>query len=169
MNVTQTTIDVLYQLIEEAFSMNRFFDRAVSVLGVKFAMNNTAQLCHKSGFAHYYPTLSDSIGDACLERYNITVEYGATPEGKEDYNSVQEIIELCQEKVLDFQNMYIGAMKVAFDNGDLHIYTSLSEFLEGLSQRSEQIILMVDKLKLYKDNLASYDAHIKDHFWILGD
>ena len=165
MNVTQNTIDALYELITEAFKMNRWLDRWVSVLGVKFAMNNTAQLCHKVGFAHYYPTLSDAIGDSCLERYNVDVQYGATPEGKEDYNDPKSMIIQLRDKVLEFQTLYMGAMKIAFENNDFHVYTALSEQMEDLSLRSEEAILMVDKLSIYND-MGSYDAHIKDYFWV---
>ena len=32
----------------------------------------------------------------------------------------------------------------------------------------EQVILLSDKIDVYKDN-PSYDAHISEHFWILGE
>lgn len=168
MNVSQSTVNALQEIITECFKMNRWLDRWVSVLGVKFAMNNTAKLCHKVGFAHYYPTLSDEIGDKCLERYNISVLYGSTPNGKEDYNNPREMIELLRDKVMEFQNMYIGLMKIAFENNDLHIYSTLVELSDQLSQRTEQAILMVDKLSIYTE-MGSYDAHIKEHFWVIDE
>ena len=70
--LTQDTIDILYDLIKACFIMNRKLDRQVSVLGSQFAMNNTAKLCHLN-IAHYFPSLSDKIGEQCLERYKKTV------------------------------------------------------------------------------------------------
>ena len=54
MIVTQPTIDAVTELIGDCFKMNRHLDRLVSVLGVEFAYNNTANLVHQ-GIAHYYP------------------------------------------------------------------------------------------------------------------
>src|SRR5574344_704082 len=84
MIVTQATIDAVTELIGECFKMNRHLDRLVSVLGVEFAYNNTADLVHQ-GIAHYYPMLADSLGEKCLERYNVPVYYAATPEGGQDF------------------------------------------------------------------------------------
>ena len=99
MNINQRTIDALYELVNQCFQMNRFCDSLVSVLGVKFAMNQTADKIHKNGICHYFPSLSDSIGDACLERYNIIVKYGATKEELSDYDSVMEMIEKLEERL----------------------------------------------------------------------
>lgn len=168
MNVSENTINILYQLIEQSFVENRVLDRAVSVLGVEFAMNNTASLVHQH-MAHLYPMISDEIGEKCLERYNISVEYGATPEGKENYLSVEDIINMLESRAIDFQNMLIGACKAIQENGDIHVYADLLDILEDFNPIVEQVILLKDKLKLYGNNYASFDAHIKEYFWILGD
>ena len=60
MLIADETIQSIYLLISECFKMNRKLDRQVSILGVNFAMNNTADLCHES-IAHYFPSLSDKI------------------------------------------------------------------------------------------------------------
>ena len=91
MIVTQATIDAVTELIGDCFKMNRHLDRLVSVLGVEFAYNNTASLVHR-GIAHYYPMLADSLGERCLERYNIPVYSAATPEGGLDYTPVRGLI-----------------------------------------------------------------------------
>ena len=166
MNVNDNTIQVLYELITACFVENKKFDRMVSVLGVKFAMNNTAELCHQ-GIAHYFPKLSDSIGEKCLERYNIDVKYGATPDGIEDFNSPKDIIYAMRDRTLEFQNMFMGCIVMVQNNQDIQCYVDLLELLKDYNKIVEQTILMVDKLELYGDSLSSYDAHIKEHFWIL--
>lgn len=166
MNVKQSTIDALYNLITGAFEMNRAFDRMVSVLGVNFACNHSSGLIHK-GIAHYFPNFSDLIGERCLERYNINVEYGETPEGKQDYARVTDIIQNMEDKGIEYQNMVIGACKVALDNGDLQIYSDLSDLLRDYNKIVEQLILLNDKIQKYgEDRIMSFDHDI-DTFWNL--
>lgn len=165
--VTQETQNAIVELIGECFRANRFFDRLVSVLGVKFAYNNTADLLH-SGVAHYFPNLSDQLGELCLERYNIPVFYPATPEGGQDYSSVNEIIKATEQYLIDFQVKFMGVCKIAFNNNDIHVYTDLLDLLEDYNELVEQGILLSDKIDVYGTN-PSFDAHIKEHFWILGN
>ena len=166
MIVTQATIDAVTELIGDCFKMNRHLDRLVSVLGVEFAYNNTANLVHQ-GIAHYYPMLADSLGERCLERYNIPVYYAATPEGGQDYTSVTEIIKDLEKVNIEFQTKMMGCCKVAFENNDIHVYTELLDLLEDVNKIVEQVILLSDTIDVYKDN-PSYDRHISS-FWVLGE
>ena len=166
MIVTQATIDAVTELIGDCFKMNRHLDRLVSVLGVEFAYNNTANLVHQ-GIAHYYPMLADSLGERCLERYNISVYYAATPEGGQDYTSVTEIIKDLEKVNIEFQTKMMGCCKVAFENNDIHVYAELLDLLEDVNKIVEQVILLSDKIDVYKDN-PSYDNHVTG-FWILGE
>ena len=167
MNVSKSTQDALMEIIKQCFIENRVLDRFVSVLGVKFACNNMANLIHQN-IAHYFPEISDQIGELCLERYNISVEYGATPEAKEDYNSVTEMMQILEDRIIDFQNMFIAVEKVAFENNDLQVFADLSKLMEGYNQISEQAILLNDKMKYYgEDRIMAMDKDIRDSFWIL--
>ena len=166
MIVTQNTINAVTELIGECFKMNRHLDRLVSVLGVEFAYNNTANLVHQ-GIAHYYPMLADSLGERCLERYNIPVYYAATPEGGQDYTSVTEIIKDLEKVNIKFQAMMMGCAKIAFENNDIHVYADLLDLLGDVNKIVTQVILLADKIDIYGDNPA-YDHDIPD-FWILGD
>ena len=166
MIVTQATIDAVTELIGDCFKMNRHLDRLVSVLGVEFAYNNTANLVHQ-GIAHYYPMLADSLGERCLERYNIPVYYASTPEGGQDYTSVTEIIKDLEKVNIEFQTKMMGCCKVAFENNDIHVYAELLDLLEDVNKIVEQVILLSDKIDVYKDN-PSYDNHVTG-FWILGE
>ena len=166
MIVTQATIDAVTELIGDCFKMNRHLDRLVSVLGVEFAYNNTANLVHQ-GIAHYYPMLADSLGERCLERYNIPVYYASTPEGGQDYTSVTEIIKDLEKVNIEFQTKMMGCCKVAFENNDIHVYAELLDLLEDVNKIVEQVILLSDKIDVYKDN-PSYDHHISS-FWVLGE
>lgn len=165
MNVSQETINVLYGVINQCFQMNRFCDSLVSVLGVNFAMNNTSDKIHHS-ICHYFPSLSDGIGETCLERYNIIVEYGETKKERSDYTSVDEMISTLETRVIEFQSMFIGAMKIAFENNDLHVYEEMGKMIGGLSEIAGQVILLKDKIGFYGEDIMSFD-HDVDKFWKL--
>ena len=165
MIVSEATQKALTEIIGQCFRENRYLDRLVSVLGVKFAYNNTADLIHH-GIAHYFPALSDQIGEKCLERYNIPVYYEATPSGGQDYSSVNEIIKDLEERMIDFQSALMGVCRIAQDNGDIHVYVDMLDMLEDFNEIVEQAILLSDKIDAYNGSI-SYDAHIKEHFWLL--
>lgn len=168
MNVKQSTIEALYEIIGECFKLNRWLDRWVSVLGVKFAMNNTAKLLHQ-GVAHFYPSFSDKIGESCLERYNIMVEYASTPEGKEDYDDPTQMFQMLEDKIVTFQNMFMAAEKVAWANDDLQVFGELNNLMLELNPITEQVVLLNDKAGIYHGNFASLDADIEENFWMLGE
>ena len=164
MIVSKPTQDALMELIKQCFVENRKFDRMVSVLGVKFACNHSADLIHH-GIAHYYPALSDSIGELCLERYNIPVVYGETPSGAEDFGSVKEIIFSMRDRSIEFQTMFMGACRIALNNNDFHVYTDLSDLLADYNRIVDQTILLADKIEAYPSAM-SFDHDVKT-FWKL--
>lgn len=166
MIVTQATQKALMELIGACFKENRYLDRLVSVLGVKFAYNNTANLVHH-GIAHYFPNVADEIGEKCLERYNIPVYYEATPSGGQDYGSVSEIIKDLENHMIDFQIKIMAVCKIAQDNGDIHVYVDILDILEDFNKIVEQAILLSDKIDIYGTN-PSFDSHIRKHFWLLN-
>lgn len=166
--VTESTIKALYELISQCFYNNRKLDRMVSILSTKFAMNQTADRIHHS-IAHWFPALSDIIGERCLERYNIAVVYGETPSGAEDYGRASDIIAEVERRVIDFQTMFMGVCKIALDNNDIHVYADLLDMLEDVNEVVEQVILLNDKMALYgEDRIGAYDHDAPD-FWILKE
>lgn len=165
--ISENTYKALIELIGRCFAENRYLDRLVSVLGTKFAYNNTADLIHHH-VAHYFPVLADEIGEKTLERYNIPIYYPATPDGGKDYNSVTEIIKDFEGRMIDFQSAIMGVCKIANDNGDIQVYSDMLDILEDFNVYVEQGILLNDKIGLYGTN-PSFDAHVGQHFWILGN
>lgn len=164
--VTKQTIEALYEIIGDSFKCNRYIDRLVSVLGVKFAMNNTAKLIHLK-IAHFFPNIADVIGEKCLERYNVPVEYASTPEGKQNYQSAEQIIIDLKELVVEYHTKLMGVVAISQANGDYHVYADILDVLKQVNQVVEQCILLEDKIKAY-DNDMTFDKDIKNAFWILG-
>lgn len=166
MIVSKNTQDALMEIIKQCFVENRKFDRMVSLLGVKFAMNQTADRIHH-GIAHWFPALSDEIGSQCLERYNIAVIYGETPSGAEDYDRASDIIAEVERRVIDFQMMFMGVCKIALDNNDIHVYADLLDMLDDVNEIVEQVILLRDKMDVYGDErIGAYDHDIPDFFFL---
>lgn len=165
--VSKSTQEALMEFVKQCFAMNRFLDRAVSVLGVKFAMNQLADLVHH-GLAHAYPNLSDTAGEKCLEAYNISVIYGETPRGDEDYSTVSECIRAINKRTIDFQTLTMGVCKIAHDNNDLQVYADMLDILKKVNEYVTQTILLEDKIEVYGNNIAAYDHDVKD-FWILKE
>ncbi|MBQ0143402.1 MAG: hypothetical protein KBT06_11535 [Prevotellaceae bacterium] len=164
-NISEPTVQACYELIKQSFSYNRLIDRIVSVMGVQFAMTNTAELLH-AYYAHAFPKIADDIGHKCLEAYNVPVEYGATEAGKQNYQTFEEMIQLIEDVSIDFQNMLSKAILIAQENFDINIYVELIKILQDFNPMVEQAILLNDKLRIYNGVLYDYDAQIKN-FWIL--
>lgn len=168
MIVSQNTQNALMEIIAQCFWENRKIDRMVSVLGVDLVCPNAANKIHHQ-IAHYFPQLSDLIGEKCLERYNISVLYGETPNGIENYNTAIELLDVLQKYVLDFQIMLMGVCKIAQENNDFHVYVDLMDLLGDYNKIVEQVILLNDKIHQYgEDRICSFDHDI-DTFWILGE
>lgn len=166
MIVSKQTQEALMEFIKQCFVENRKFDRLVSVLGVKFACNQSAALIHRD-IAHYFPQLSDKIGELCLERYNISVIYGETPSGTEDYATVSDIMHTITDRTINFQSMFMGVAKIAFENNDLNVYSDLLHLLVDYNNIVEQAIILMDKIDNY-DNVMSFDYDV-NKFWVLGE
>ena len=168
MIVSQMTQNALMEIIQQCFIENRKLDRMVSVLGVDFVCPNISKRIHQK-IAHYFPQLSDLIGEKCLERYNVSVLYGDTPDGKEGFASVTQLIEEMEKRIVDFQIMLMGVCKIAQENNDIHVYSDLMDLMRNYNNIVEQVILLTDKVHQYgEDRICSFD-HDVDTFWILGE
>lgn len=168
MNVTKETKEAVQLLISQSYINNAKIDRMKSVLLADLAYNETSDVVHKY-IAHYFSNgIGDDLSEKCLERYNISVIFGGIPVMDKQYSSVEEVLNELLEIVIDFQNQLSMCIKIAMENMDKQIATDLLSFNVGYNNIVDQCILLVDKIKLYKDN-PSFDAHLKDHFFILGD
>ena len=163
--VSKSTQEALMEFVKQCFAMNRFLDRAVSVLGVKFAMNQLADLVHH-GLAHAYPNLSDTAGEKCLEAYNISVIYGETPRGDEDYSTVSECIREINKRTIDFQTLTMGVCKIAYNNNDLQVYADMLDILKKVNEYVTQTILLEDKIGVYGNDIAAYDHDAPSFFFL---
>lgn len=168
MNVTAPTKSAVQELIAQCYINNARIDRMKSVLLADLSYNETADVVHKY-IAHYFSNgIGDDLSEKCLERYNISVIFGGIPVMDKQYNTVEEVLDELLELAIDFQNQLSMCIKIAMENMDKQIASDLLNFNVYYNNIVDQCILLVDKIKLYKDD-PSFDAHLKNHFFILGD
>lgn len=158
--------DNLNSLVGECFLGNRILDRDMSILSVKFTMNNTVKYLH-TGFSHLYPILADKISDYQGSRNNLTV-YPLTPEDSSDYNTPYDLFNRFYEYQITFEESVKEVLKQSSDEGDYTTKQFLENFLIDLSKFTEQVILLCDKAEAYGDNYMSFDKDIK-RFFIFGE
>ena len=165
-NVTHATHMAVQELISLSYVDNARIDRMKSVLVADLSYNETSDVVHKF-IAHYFSNgIGDALSEQCLERYNISVIFGDIPRMDKVYSSVEEVLDELLELVTDYQNALSKCIAIAVENEDRNISSDLLEFMRDYNQIVDQCILMVDKIRLYKDN-PSFDAHIKQHFFLL--
>ncbi len=166
-NVTQETHDAVQEMVKESFIANARVDRMKSVLGTKLAFNKTSDLIHLQIAHAFAGHFGDGLGDL-LEHYNMSIIYGDIPLQNKDYNTVKEIIYDLFELCTDYQNKLNMCAKIAFEHMDIHIYEGLLNIISDFDKIVTQAILLKDKINIYGEN-PSFDAHIEDTFWLLGD
>lgn len=167
-NVTAQTRQAVQELITLSYIDNARIDRMKSVLVADLSYNETSDLLHHF-IAHYFSNgIGDAISDKCAERYNISVIFGGIPVMDKEYASVEEVLYELLDLAIDYQNYLSGCIEIAVANKDRHISSDLIDFMTDYNQIVDQCYLLVDKIDLYKNN-PSFDAHIRNHFWIAKD
>lgn len=167
LNVTQPTIKALQEMVDLSFIMTARIDRYQSVLDATFAYNNTGLLLHH-GMAHVYSGFfGDEVADLGLQGYDISVNYGNVPPMNRQYTSVREILYELKDYVFDYQNALNGCYKIAIDNMDIHVAADILEIIRAHNVLVRQAILLCNKIDIYNGS-ASFDAHVLNHFNLLG-
>lgn len=148
----------LNEVVKKCFLLNRIMDRGMSILAVKFAMNNTVNQIHPK-LAHLYPKLADNVSDYQGARDCLTV-YGETPLDDSDYTTPLDFF----NKILEYQeeleaNVSEG-IETAKEEMDFMTKVFMDSFLLSLIPVTNQILLLVDKAESYKDWMM-FDADIE--------
>lgn len=160
--ITDDLNNSLNSLIGECFLGNRLLDRDVSLLSVKFVMNNCVKYLHES-FSHRYPLLADMISSYQDSRNNLSV-YPATPEGSKDYASPLELFNDFYNYQIAFEESVKEVLGQAVESGDETTAEFLKQFLLVLSKYTNQVILLCDKAESYGNNYMDFDRDIKKFF-----
>lgn len=124
-----STLDRVNELLKMTWDGNRIFDRACSVLKVKFNMYNLEQVLHQD-YAHYFPVFSDKIVDF-VQGYNQDVVYPETIAGEQEYENPIELIIQLRSYFLSFKETILKISQ-ALDEADFIQY-ELKIYLEELN------------------------------------
>ena len=165
MNVSDSTIRAIHELNGKCFTMNRYWDATVSILGVTYVCQTASKLMHEY-IAHWYPAIADTLNDKCLENFNIVAYYPATPAGDVDFANLQDMTEQMVERTITFQNKVMGVRKVAEDNQDYQIVVELDQILLAVNEQVGQILLINDKAQQYGSDYTAFDKDFPT-FWKL--
>ena len=165
MNVSEQTIQAIRECNTKCFYMNRLYDTAMDTLSIDFVCPQAEKLMHEN-MAHTFPLLAAELNHKCLGAFNIKTYYGATPAGDWTWNNLLEMMEELMNETFGFQNVFMGALKVAIENNDYLVVVELNELLREVNKIVEQIILIRDKAELYGDNYTAFDKDIPSFFYL---
>lgn len=160
--ISQPTVKLINQVSKQCFQLNRFWDRAVSVLDVDFAMKQASSLLHKD-FAHKFPLLADDINEI-LTKYNINVDYDVTEADDSKYANIQEVFTKGLNEILKLRLLAMAAKESARTSGEGDVEAMIGRFLDKLSAYVAQSLALKDKADQYKDNAAGFDHDISKFF-----
>lgn len=146
--------NILNILVGDMFSLNRLFDRAVSILDVKYTMKNTVKYVHPQ-IAHAFPALADKISEYQASRGELTI-YPQTPLGNDDYVSVSEVFDVLFKAVHKVEMNICESIKFACDANDRVTKVFLEGFLMDFAKYTEQMMIINDKVKMYGDTPFAY-------------
>lgn len=149
----------LDSIVTKCFEGNRIADRGMSILSVKFAMNNTEKILHPK-LAHLFPMLADMVSGFQDGRGALTA-YGFTPEDISDYETpldfFNKILNYCQ----DLEGLISESIEIS-SSSDIVTYVFLIKFLRKVSRVTAQCLLLVDKAEIYNDDHMAFDHRIED-------
>ena len=158
--ITDRVNSKLNDIVTKCFTGNRVCDRAMSVLDVKFVMNQTSGILHEK-LAHLFPLIADFVSEYQSERNCLTV-YGFTPLDDTEYRSPQEFFEKILDFMTDLESLCYESYSLAIDDDDITTASFLLKFIKMLSHITNQCILLVDKGKAYNNDWMRFDHDIDD-------
>ena len=150
----------LNNIVKMLFDGNRICDRAMSILSVKFAMNNTVKIIHPR-LAHLYPLLADVVSDYQGDRNCLTV-YGETPLDQTDYASPTDFFERILDYMTDLESLCYDVLNSAKEDSDMTTVVFLQSFIEILIPVTSQCLLFVDKCEAYNGQWMLFDHQVED-------
>ena len=165
MNVSNATIKAIHELNGEMFTMNRFWDATVSILGVTYVCQTASKMMHEY-IAHWYPAIADTLNEKCLENFNIVAYYPATPAGDVSYANLQDMMEQMLDRTITFQNKVMATRQIADENQDYSIVVELDKILLEVNLQVGQMLLVNDKAQQYGNDYTAFDKDFPTFFYL---
>lgn len=164
MLISEDTIEKINLLIQAMFNHNRTLDRFLGYADVKWALSTFNKVYHQN-YAHLMPLLADELADILL-KYNIAPKYYETKEDVREYPSLLDFFNVNLNEHIETYNLIKEAINTAVINGDFNVESDLKQFLRIWNNFMNQAIILRDKAKIYRDDMAMFDGFC-DQFYIL--
>lgn len=165
MMLSDKTSEALDYLVGAYFDLNRTFDRAVSVMEVKFAMPNAANIIHHK-LAHLWPLMADVVSDF-KHRWNVAAVYPETHRDARDYDNLEDMMGVLLKETLDVYEIIKQTYAIAKDEHDFNANAMLQNLMQDMNKVIAQVIVLDDKAKQMPTDFDNYDRHI-DSWGIIG-
>lgn len=165
MMLSDKTSEALDYLVGAYFDLNRTFDRAVSVMEVKFAMPNAANIIHHK-LAHLWPLMADVVSDF-KHQWNVMTVYPETHRDARDYQDLDDMMGALLKEALDVYEIIKQAYVIAKEEGDFNANAMLQNLMQDMNKVVAQVIVLDDKAKQMPTDFDNYDRHI-DSWGIIG-
>ena len=150
-------------IVTKLFEGNRIIDRGMSILDVKFAMNNTVEFLHPK-LAHLFPLKADNISEYQSSRNCLTI-YGQTPLDDSDYIVPLDFFIKMLQYQQELESVVSEGIDLCKDEDDRMTKVFLESFLLGLIPITKQISLLIDKSEAYGNDsksLMDFDHNVED-------
>ena len=138
-------------------------DRGMSILDVKFVMNNTVKFLHPK-LAHLFPLKADDVSEYQLSR-NCLTTYGQTPLDDSDYAIPLDFFLKMLQYQQELESVIIEGIDLCKDEDDKVTKVFLESFLLGLVPITKQILILIDKSEAYgsdSKSLMQFDHNVGD-------
>lgn len=136
------------------FQCNKYWDRAMSVMSVKNAMQHFVSLAHPK-IAHAYFFYADFFGDI-LSRYNITTIYDTVYREDKDISPLEYFSKNLENNLLVY-DLFVQSIDVAIENKDYNVKVDLDRLLRVFNRFIDQAYLLYDKY-VSTNNDAIFDG-----------
>ena len=147
--ISDKSVEVIQQLVHDAFNNNAILDRIKSVLNSELAYPILSGIVHKR--AHNFAVgIGDTLGDIIEER-NIVVNYGGIDKHYENYSNVQEAIDKVYEAIQTYQIELNTAYETILNNKDYHILSEIQKVIDINNEYVKKVILWKDIVDKYGD------------------
>jgi len=165
MMLSDKTSEALDYLVGAYFDLNRTFDRAVSVMEVKFAMPNAANIIHHK-LAHLWPLMADVVSDF-KHQWSVMAVYPETHRDARDYDNLEDMMGVLLKETLDVYEIIKQTYAIAKDEHDFNANAMLQNLMQDMNKVIAQVIVLDDKAKQMSTDFDNYDKHI-DSWGIVG-
>lgn len=159
MILSERTSKALDIIVGGFFDLNRTYDRACSVLQIKFVMPQAEKYLHN--LAHVWPLMADICSEFKNE-CNVLTFYPETHSDNRVYDNLSDMMGTLYKETIEVYEMIKMAYKIADEENDLNACAMLMRLTRLMTILIGQVSTLKDKAEQMPTDFDSYDNHIED-------